>query len=251
MRCRIRQKTYVCGDYRHVFIYPVFTHNKGLRKKKYKPTTEAQKKINEKKANLWLQMQLEANFDDNDAFFTATYKPGEHPLTDSEAMKDAKNFIRRVQYQCRKRNLPEPVAMWCTERGASTGRFHHHFIIKAQLTSSELAKIWGKGRTNHQKLYFSGEGLKGLANYLPKDPIGERRYHATRNIKKPAEQQNDSMSQKQFSKIYENVHFRNIRELEKEFNGYGVSFDCLEDYESLLGQYAYIKLYKKDSKYIS
>ena len=251
MKCKIRQKTFICGDYRHVMIYPVFSSAKGsIRKKKYKPTSENQQKINEKRATLWLQMIMETNFDDKDFFFTVTYKPGQHPATDTQAMKDAKNFIRRVQYHCQKKGLPEPVAVWCTERGKGTRRYHHHYVIKSELSDDELTAIWGKGRTKPLKLRFDEDGLKGLANYLPKEPIGERRYHSTRNIKKPEERQNDQISQKQYKEIFENVHFKNARELEKIFKGYFVSGGCMEDYDNFFGQYAYIKLYKQDSKYI-
>lgn len=50
MRTTYREKTYTCGDYKEVYIYPCFstTPKKGQRAPKAKPTREAQKKLNKR-----------------------------------------------------------------------------------------------------------------------------------------------------------------------------------------------------------
>ena len=248
MKSRIRTKTYICGNYKHIFFYPVFSTS-SRRKKRYKPTTLVQAEINSRRAEKRLEMLLETNFDEKDCFFTATYRSDLRPKTDEKAMKQARNFIRRIQYQCKRKGLDAPVAVWCTELSKDNKLYHHHFVIKSGLNYDELAKIWGKGRTSGGKLHFDVDGMSGLAKYLPKEPIGAVRYHSTKNLKQPLEQQNDNTSIKEFNKIFEQAFFHLNNELAEKYPEYNINDNSLTAYESFVGcRFVYIKLCKKRGK---
>ena len=249
MRTRIRTKSYICGDYRHVYLYPVYGYGGKRRRKRYRPTSEQQAEITARHAEQRLEMLLETNFDERDFFFTATYRPELRPTSDAEALRQAKNFIRRVRYQCRKRDLPEPVAVWCTELSAEHKLYHHHYVIRCGLTYDELAAVWGKGRTQGGRLHFDADGMAGLTKYLPKDPVGPVRYHATRNLKKPQELQNDETSRREFGRLYDAALFGDAAEIERAYPAYHVNKNATFAADTLFGRYVYIKLYRKNGKY--
>ena len=64
MRTVYREKKYTCGEYLDVFIYPVFETGKhrGGKREKRKPSTEAQKKLNQRHREEKLVRLLRANF---------------------------------------------------------------------------------------------------------------------------------------------------------------------------------------------
>lgn len=249
MQTRIRTKSYICGNYRHVFCYPVYGVGGKRRRKRYRPTSEQQREINARRAEHRLEMLLETNFDERDYFFTATYRPELRPTSDAEALRQAKNFVRRLRYQCSRRGLPDPVAIWCTELSKEHKLYHHHYVIKCGLPFDTLAQIWGKGRSSGGHLHFDADGMAGLSKYLPKDPVGDVRYHATRNVKKPEELQNDNTTQRQFKRLYEAALFGNPQEIEQQFPAYHVNKDATFAVDTLFGRYVYIKLYAKNSKF--
>ena len=65
MQRRYRQKKYHCGEYVEVAIYPVYTKAKG-RGKRCKPTSEIQKRLNQRHAEGKLRRLLHTNFTDAD-----------------------------------------------------------------------------------------------------------------------------------------------------------------------------------------
>lgn len=249
MRVHIREKTYKCGDYGYVHIFPVFAPSGNRRQRRYKPTSETQKQLNEKYARERLVMLLETNFTGEGYYITPTYKDEYLPPTDEQAFRDVSNYIRRIKYRCEKNNVAEPCAVWCTEK-SKAGRYHHHIIIKCGLSRDELDLMWGKGYCNTKLLQFNENGLEGLANYLPKNPIGKQRYHCTRNLKKPVERQNDNMSKKQ-ARALSDTHVT-AEEIERYYPDYYVVKDSITHYsaEYLDITYTSFKLYKKKSSYI-
>ena len=74
MRTRIREKTYQCGDYSYIHIYPVFAPSGCNKRRRYKPTSEQQKRLNDKYAQKRFVMLLETNFTGEGYYITPTYK---------------------------------------------------------------------------------------------------------------------------------------------------------------------------------
>ena len=67
MRTVYREKKYTCGEYLDVFIYPVFPAGKrGGKREIRKPSTEAQKKLNQRHREEKVKRKLHANFTPED-----------------------------------------------------------------------------------------------------------------------------------------------------------------------------------------
>jgi hypothetical protein len=131
MRCWYREKTYKCGDYKEVYVYPVYAETKasGVRRKKAKPTSEAQARLNKRISENNLIRLLNANFTKYDLAFDLTYRTGEEPKDKEQAERDVANFLRRVKRYRKKQGLPPLKYIGVIERGSKSGRYHHHLVI--------------------------------------------------------------------------------------------------------------------------
>ena len=72
MQRKYRQKKYHYGEYLEVVIYPVYAKAK-WRRKRNKPTTEIQQRLNQRHAEGKLRRLLHTNFTDADLFATLTF----------------------------------------------------------------------------------------------------------------------------------------------------------------------------------
>ena len=250
MKTLVREKTYICGDYQYINIYPVFAPSGNRKNRRYKPTSEQQKRLNDMYAKKRLAMLLETNFQGEGYSVTLTYVNETLPLTDEQAFKNISNYIRRIKYRCKKKGVSAPCAIWCTER-SKAGRYHHHMLIKCGLSRDELEALWYYGRPKADNLYFTEKGLEGLSKYLPKEPIGKQRWHRTRNFKEPDELVNDNMSNNQ-ARTISNTNIT-AEEIERFYPDYGVVKDSITHYFHEYSDIKYVsfKLYKKKSKYIN
>ena len=219
VRCLYREKKYYCGDYLEVEVYPVFAKQRG-RVKKYRESTETQKRLNKRNAERRLVRLIHTNFSDTDIRFDLTYEPAKNPDTFDEALRHLQNFLRRLK-RCRiKHGLPELKYIASTERGSRKGRFHHHLIIQGDMNLNELAKIWGKGYTSALPLQFTDTGVSGLGVYMAKEDGKTKRWSSSKNLKQPkVVESTGRLSHKKVNEIYQfGIDGRN--EVEKNFKGY-------------------------------
>ncbi len=161
--------------------------HRGKRKNKYSVTKEAVQKNNMRVAAKNLTVLLNANFDENCAHITLTYK-GEEP-TNEEAKNDRKNFLRKLRRHLGKIGK-ELKYIAVTEY--ENKRIHHHVVVNTQ-DIAMLNKIWGKGFVYSTMLDDSGNYRK-LAEYLIKetektfrlqDSVHKHRYTPSRNLYYP------------------------------------------------------------------
>ena len=255
MRTVYREKKYTCGEYLDVFIYPVFETGKhrGGKWAKRKPSTEAQKKLNQRHREEKMTRQLHANFTPEDLELHGTYKV--QPESDAAALRDRSNFLRKLQRYVKKHGLGEVKYMGVTERGKRGGRYHHHFTIHVEkgIDRDVLEKLWteteGHGYANTKRLQFNEEGLVGLGKYISKSPIGYRAWTASRNLVDPPPKKRD-----------ERISGRKARELAKNIQD-GTQFERL--YPGYLcakaetwhndvngGCYLKVSLYREDGTFI-
>ena len=255
MRTVYREKKYTCGEYLDVFIYPVFEtgKNRGGKRAKRKPSTEAQKKLNQRHREEKMTRQLHANFTPEDLELHGTYKV--QPEDDAAALRDRSNFLRKLQRYAKKHDLGEVKYMGVTERGKRGGRYHHHFTIHVEkgIDRDVLEKLWteteGHGYANTKRLQFNEEGLVGLGKYISKSPIGYRAWTASRNLVDPEPMTRD-----------ERISGRKARELAKNIQD-GTQFEKL--YPGYLcakaetwhndvngGCYLKVSLYREDGTFI-
>lgn len=178
----IRQTVYVCGDYMDADIYPVF-QAPGKRRKKCRPTSEIQEKLNQKNAERKVTRLVHLNFTKKDIALHLTYNTA--PESAGEAQRDLWNFIRRVKRLRKKLGLPELKYISCTEFGKKSGRVHHHMILSGGIDRDTLEELWGHGYANSKRLQFHEDGVTGLAHYIVKEKDFYKRWNQSKNLRKP------------------------------------------------------------------
>ena len=103
MKTIYREKRYYCGEYLDVYIFPTYRQSNG-RRSRSKPTTDAQKKLNQRHREEKLVRLLHANFTPDDLEIHLTYTV--QPESEEEAARNARNYIRRIQRMRKKAGLP-------------------------------------------------------------------------------------------------------------------------------------------------
>ena len=184
-----REQVYVCGEYMDADIYPVF-QKPGARRKRCKPTSEIQAKLNQRNAEKKLTRLVHNNFTENDIALHLTYRNGEEPENEADALRVLSNFIKRLKRRYKKAGK-ELKYISCTEYGKKTGRVHHHLIINGGYDRDEIEKLWGRGYANSKRLQFEEDGVTGLARYIAKDKHFFKRWNQSRNLDIPEAAQYD------------------------------------------------------------
>lgn len=203
-----REQVYVCGEYMDADIYPVF-QKPGARRKRCRPTSEIQTKLNQRNAEKKLTRLVHNNFTENDIALHLTYRNGEEPVDEADAMRVLGNFIKRLKRRYKKAGK-ELKYISCTEYGKKTGRVHHHLIINGGYDRDEIEKLWGKGYANSKRLQFEEDGVTGLARYIAKDKHFFKRWNQSRNLVIPEPAQYDGqLSMDDIAEIKEAIESKN------------------------------------------
>lgn len=248
MRSLYRETTYECGDYLESHIYPVYKQALS-RKKKAKPTSECQQKVNDMRAENRFIRLCNANFTKYDLKVELTYKPEYHPGNDEEAAKELRNFLRRVKTYRKRNGLPELKYVAVTERGSRKGRYHHHLIISGDIPLDVLAALWGRGRVGTDILQFNESGIADLAKYMLKQSTASgKKWNASKNlIHPPAKKRDGRLSKRRVMELAKDTE--NNREYEKLYEGYYFS-EARRVYNDINGGvYIYARFYKKEADF--
>lgn len=250
MRTVYREKKYACGEYLDVFIYPVFETGKcsGGKRKKRKPSTDAQKKLNQRHREEKLVRLLHANFTPEDLEIHLTYR-GKQPESDEEAARLLRNYIRRVQRLRKKMGLPPLKYIAVTERGKRGGRYHHHITINGGIDRDTLESLWDHGYANSRRLQFTEDGLAGLGHYIVKSPVGKKAWTASKNLVDPEPKTRDGrISGRKAHELAENIQ-DNTR-FEKLYPGYLMSAAEAFHNDVNGGCYLVARFYKEGGAFI-
>ncbi len=243
MRCLYREKRFYCGDYLEVDIYPVFEYQRG-RSKKRKPTSETQKKLNQRNAERKLIRLLNTNFTKRDIRFDLTYSDENYPDTPQDAQRELQNFLRRVKRYRKRHEMPDLKYVAVTEIGKRTARVHHHIVMSGGIDINTLADIWGRGYTTAKPLQFNEHGIVGIAKYLIKDPILGKRWCASRNLEQPKESQRDGRITQRKVREFHDSGSDNREEIEQLYEGYSLA-DVHPLYNDVNGgYYLTVRMYK-------
>lgn len=181
-RTFIRERVHVCGAYMDAEIYPVF-QAPGKRRKKCRPTSEIQAKINQRNAERKLIRLVHANFTEEDIALGLSYD-AEHLPDQEQAKKILQRFLRKLRGEYRKKGI-ELKYITTTEIGKKSGRIHHHLILSGGIDRDRIERLWGQGYANSKRLQFGKTGIAGLACYMVKGQIDYRRYNCSRNLYRP------------------------------------------------------------------
>lgn len=188
--------------------------------KKYKGTRAAQKKLNARRAEDRLVQLVNANFDPGDIIITCTYASDRQPEDLTAANRNMRNFVARLRRYCERKGSPAPAYIYVTEildkkRGTE---YHHHMIIKADITRDEAEMLWERGAHGHANTKIAKklrEGLIGIARYMAKqvcsaassDAYAARhRWCASKGLKAPSATEADrKISRGRVAKIAEEM----------------------------------------------
>lgn len=161
-------------------MFPVF-QKAGKRRKKCKPTSVIQERLNQKRAENHIARIAHLNFTENDLAVHLTYKVS--PSID-RAEKDFKNFLAKLRRRYKKIGS-ELKYMSTVELGKRNRRVHMHMIMNAGISRDEIEKLWGFGYANTRRLQFNEEGITGLARYITKERGSYRRCNHSKNLIMP------------------------------------------------------------------
>ena len=241
-----REKTYVCGEYLDVYIYPVYKQP-GKRSGRAKPSTETQQKLNARHSAEQLVRKLHANFTPMDLSLGLDY--AENPEDEEQAKRDIQNFIRRLRRLRAKRGLPPLKYITVTEKSGS-GRYHHHIVVNAGIDRDELEALWGFGHANTKRLQFNEKGVSDLGHYIVKSPIFRKRWNASKNLIDPEPKTNDNRIRSR-RKAAELAQDRTDREpWEKLYPDY-ILAEVTPFHNDLTGGiYLFARLYRKDGQFM-
>ena len=201
-----RERRYICGlskstaEKQEIKIYcynPACQESRQQEKENKKPlkfrgTAPPQQNHNAKVAREWFVRLLDTNFTEKDTHTSLTYEDSKLPDSEEQASRDISNFMRRLRRRCRKQLLPDPEALIVTEHqdenpetGQRRVRYHHHAVMRCQLSRDEIESCWKAGIANADRLRKDKGSLEALANYLMKCPNRKHRWYRTRGIKDP------------------------------------------------------------------
>lgn len=183
------------GEQFEVEIYPQFTNMDDVPpegRSIKKDNDKAQRDLNDKNARKYVERLINENFTDKDLWITLTYDD-EHLPPDGDidaAIKNMQRFIRRVNYQRKKRGLPNAKYVYVTEYNPNEEiRWHHHIVMDGQMDMDAVEKCWKQSSRNEiRRLQKDENGLSGLANYIVKEKHrikSERRWNSSKGLIDP------------------------------------------------------------------
>ncbi|HAN20411.1 MAG: hypothetical protein A2Y15_08645 [Clostridiales bacterium GWF2_36_10] len=252
MRCQYREQIYKCGNYLDVQIYPVFNQQVG-RRKKAKPTSQIQERLNQINAENAFVRLVHNNFIVDDLALDLTYADKYLPETLEYAEKLLHNFLRRLKRYRKKYNLPDLKYVCVTE--ASGCRVHHHLIVNGGIDRDILEQLWGIGYANSQRLQFDEEGITDKVRYITKNsrsekkPLNKKRWTSSKNLIKPKAQERTGKISKQQAKELAadtTTQLEQAAYFEDLYPGY--FFASVAPYHNLINNefYFHVKMYRKE-----
>lgn len=149
-------------------MHTVKANRKGApRAVRANPTTENQKKINERRAEENLRWRLNANFSRRDLHLVLHYADKNRSF--SQCLEDLKLFLRKLRKRCKAKSMP--LTYICVTETKRMTNIHHHIILKKipmDLIQDCWDEIVGNGGVSVRPLDNRGNHAK-LANYLIKE----------------------------------------------------------------------------------
>ena len=194
-KCVYATKEYKLKDQLEIEIYPEFSNKKDVIEHSVRKNKKAQKNLNDKNSRKYLRRLVEKNFDTGDIWATLTYDDEHLPKNMEEAKKNIANYIKSINYRLKKMGCPNAKYVYITEYSETSKiRYHHHLIIKCELTMDELEKKWKHGRRNETRRVDRDEnGIIGLSKYISKTREKgkhEKRWSSSINLEKVSPRKN-------------------------------------------------------------
>lgn len=189
MRCRYEERLTYAGDMIFGAVYASFG-KAGTRRGKFRPTSETQQKLNERKSAEAVTWLVHANFTKDDYVVHPTYSNRNLPETEEEFQRDVRNYLKRLRRLYQKAGAEMKYIY--TMEYSSTGRPHIHLFLSGGIPEKDVRAAWKLGRINTDELQFDECGVVDLAKYIAKSQrgAGRRRFVGSKNLVKPVERRN-------------------------------------------------------------
>lgn len=243
-----RTRTIIAGQMLEVEAYPIWRTQTETRKAKAHESREAQKNLNAKNARKRLTRKINANFTDEDLCVTLTYAGD--PPEEKQARKDMQNYIRRVRNWRKRRGMSELKYVYVIEYEdeGKKRRIHHH-VIMSGMDRDAAESLWGKGWANTKRLQPDEHGLEAIARYIIKNPRGNKRWCASRNLIEPREYVADKkLSKRQAERIAQGLE-ESSRAIFERFHPRYEYVDCtVKRSEFVAGAYIYARMRERVGK---
>lgn len=177
------------GDQLEVEIYPEFTKEQRhlIPKAALEKRQRAQRNLDEKNSRKACERKINANFGDKDIWATLTYDEDKHPESMAEATRDIENYLRRLNYARKKLGLGKVDYIRVVEEGGN-GHWHHHLILRGDMSMDLVEEVWKKGGRNHtRRIQRDDDGLTGMAKYITKEKKnpGQKKWACSKGLKEP------------------------------------------------------------------
>lgn len=209
----IRQRIWQLGSHVEMDVYPVF-QKPGTRRKKCKPTREAQRLINQRDAESKARRLILANFSEAGSLeIDLTFG---RPALKEEAMEAFRKYIREIRKEFRGAGA-ELRYMYFSEQGIQSGKWHFHLLLSPGISRDRAEELWVHGYANSRRPRIDETGLAGLTEYLTKqyrkrkpEDIGKRRWSCSRNLIRPvAEVRDGAVTVKEIHALADDIQRRN------------------------------------------
>lgn len=184
------------GDQLEVEIYPQFKNMDEVppegRTTPSKDNSKAQRNLNDKNARKYVERLINENFSDKDLWITLTYDD-EHLPPDGDvdaAIKNVQNYIRRVNYQRKKRGLGKAKYVIVNAYNPEEEiRWHHHIVMDGDMDMDTVESCWKQSSRNEvRRLQTDESGLTGMARYIVEEKNrikSEKRWMSSQGLKNP------------------------------------------------------------------
>lgn len=207
-----REVRWECGCYQTVAIFPVY-QKPGMRRSKCAPTSDVQKKLNDKHSREHLKRLIHLNFTEGDHVIGFDYAENCLPDDDAQAKRDIQNLLRRLK-RLYSRHGAELMYVMVYER-SEKGRPHFHVICNnAGIPEALIRDKWNFGRTDVDPLQFNENGVVQLSQYLSKSNLFSKRWCASKNLKQPRAKTRDFSLTK---KLVEAIRIEDAAEIRKTY----------------------------------
>lgn len=170
-------------------IYPSYPRLSDMPKTKKRPSSKAQRNLNDKNARRYLIRIANINFGKGDLWCTFGWNNDKLPTDEERARKDIKNFIAKINYRRKRKGLGNIKYIYVLAFDGYV-RPHFHILMTGDgMDRDELESLWKKcDRPNTRRISPDDDFLiTGLGEYISRNPHGTKRWVSSRNLKKPPE----------------------------------------------------------------
>ena len=259
-KTRVREKRVICGPrYMDVDIYQITERQyNAARANRYRSSSPSQRRLNQKNSIRYFRQKAITNFTEDDYISTITFSDEFLPNSPEEAKQIFKNYIDRVNYQCKKLGIPMCKYYGALHHKDPEGkrkgiRYHFHVFISCALPPKILKQLWSSGRGKNKKrmglvrldlVDLLNDSIDGLCEYIMQGAVmDKRRWIQSKGLKQPEfpKPADNKYKRRAFERAAKEGDFYDKDFVRKKYPGWECS-DSTVEYNELTGWAVYLKM---------